>query len=252
MEAEAGDKAVYPPKGLYNTPADATIQPKKEKIKNAAYKQFLTTGEIKTITEHDIKKVLDNINRTTRRHKAEARALMIVLYYTGCRPTEALRLRGRDFEIVDKKKYLKIALPASKRGLARPVFLSTRKELIKELFYFVVRVFPDAFVFYNYRSKHVNKRITARLNSGRVKVYNKDYPDLSARLPYYFNRWFAGIEGGAVPPYFLRHNRFTKLSEAGADLNELRQLKGSKSFNSILPYLHVSTRAAKRLSQKIE
>jgi len=73
-----------------------------------------------------------------------------------------------------------------------------------------------------------------------------------AKVRYYFYKWFSVLEIGTIPPYYLRHNRFSKLAMAGASDRELRQLKGSKTFKSIEPYIHLSTEKARKLARIIE
>ncbi len=79
----------------------------------------------------------------------------------------------------------------------------------------------------------------------------KRYPELAGKLGYYFGKWFFNVEGG-ISPYFLRHNRFSKLSEAGLSMQDIRMLKGSKTLESVNCYLHLSAKAAKNIAKKID
>lgn len=61
-------------------------------IKNARYKQFLKTGFIETLDRSVFDKLLARVEHP--KDKQQARALMILLYITGRRPSEILELRG--------------------------------------------------------------------------------------------------------------------------------------------------------------
>ena len=100
------------------------------------------------------------------------------------------------------------------------------------------------YCFFHYRDNYVRLKDDKKGNErSRLECTNK--------LRWYFKKWFAFVPGG-ITPYFLRHNRFSKLSEKGASLEEIRQIKGSKSFNSVFPYLHLSAKTAKSIAKKID
>jgi len=75
-----------------------------------------------------------------------------------------------------------------------------------------------------------------------VKEYQKEYPNLSNKLIYWFNRWFG------IPPYYFRHNRCTLVAEK-EDIEKVRLLKGAKSYNSTLRYMHQTARTTKKISK---
>jgi len=209
------------------------------RIKNKNYRKFLDQGIIETINEDTIKQALNNIKG---KRKKEGRALLITLYYTGARPNEILRLKT---ESINKdKSYLVIKMPASKNGLPRSIYLQLKKPLIKELYNFCQSIPPNMYLFYNYRSKYTRTR--------KTKKGITQYTEIADSLRYHFNKWFEGIIPESIPPYFLRHNRFSKLSEAGLDMQDIRILKGAKTYNSVMPYLHMSTKSAKKIAKKME
>jgi integrase len=213
-----------------------------KRIKNIHYRKFLDEGIIEIVTRDLVLKALENINRIGRL-VPQARALLIALYFTGARPNELLRVTGKDVNA--KGAHVLIRVQGSKKGLARTVYLSSKDDLVKELFIYSRGMFPDQFLFYSFRGQYLR---TFRNKKGEIR----QRVEISDKMRYSFKKWFDGVLEGSIPPYYLRHNRFSKLAEKGATMEEIRQLKGSRTFNSIMPYLHMSEDRAKKLSKKIE
>lgn len=211
------------------------------KILNKNYRQFLEHGFIETIGEDQINRVLDSI---THKHKNEARALVIVLYYTGARPSEVLKIRARD--ILKKDSYIHIRIMPSKGGLPRTAWLSNRLTLAKELYNFAMHnMFPEQFLFFHFKNSYIREHKTKH---GVIKEYECN----SDLVRYYIKKWFKNVIEDSITPYYLRHNRFSKLSEAGINMQDLRMLKGSRSYSSIEPYLHLSGASARNIARKLK
>lgn len=210
-----------------------------QRIKNKHYRQFLDEGIIHTLTEDDLHAALDNV---TGKHQRQGRSLIICMYYTGARPVEALQLKAR--HISKRGSYVLVRLAASKHGLPRTPHLQYKRPLVKEFYQYARSLFQEMYLFHNYRTKYTRKRLT--------KKGIKEYVEITDGLRYWFKKWFKNVTDEPIPPYYLRHNRFSKLSEAGATMEEIRILKGSKTFTSVTPYLHMSSRAAKKLAKKME
>jgi integrase len=207
-----------------------------QKIKNEYYRQFLDKGEIKLLSEDDIQKALLNVRG---RFTNEARALIITLYYTGARPVEALNLKGGSFS--KDKHFCKIEVPAAKGGVTRPIWLPLKKGLIKEIYKYATGVYPETYLFFHFRGKY--KR------SVQTKKGIKERIDISDRLRYYFKKWFKDMP---ISPYYLRHNRFTKQSEQGWSADDIMQMKGSRTTDSVRMYMHRSAEKGKKMGRKIE
>lgn len=218
---------------------------KKRKIKNFNYRKFLDEGIINTISEDDILQALDNVKGKRGRFIKEGRALLITLYYTGARPVEVLRMKAKDF--VRDKAFLKLKLTPSKRGLPRTIYLPWKLPLVKELYDYVKPSFPEMYVFWHYRTRYERHTMIGK-NKDKPKVY----VEITDGLRHYFRTWFAHVLNEGIPPYYLRHNRMSKLSMAGVTMEELRQVKGSRTFDSIIPYLHMSEKSAKSVAKKME
>lgn len=213
---------------------------KHQKITNPNYRQFLDKGEIELITATQIEQALNNIKG---RYVEEGRALLCLLYLTGCRPVEALELKAKD--ITRENGHIKVHLTTAKRGRSRTVYLPSRLRLVKELYTYAVKLYPDMLMFGHFRGNYTRKKI----NSKGVTV---EHSETSDKLRYHVLKWFKGVVPDSIPPYFLRHNRFSALAEAGVSFQELQQLKGAKDPNSIQAYLHLSSRSAKNLAKKIK
>lgn len=210
------------------------------KIKNINYRKFIDKGLIDIITQDELKQALANIKG---RYRKEGRALLICLYFTGGRPVEVLSLKAE--QVQRKDSYVTVEMQAAKRGLNRTIFLPYRYALVKELYFYAASCFNKMFLFYHYRG---NYKRTVTYKSGKVV----ERIDITDKLRYHVKRWFRGVVDGSIPPYFLRHNRFSQLSEAGLTSEELRQLKGSKTTGSVEAYLHLSSRTAKKIAKKIK
>jgi site-specific recombinase XerD len=209
-------------------------------ISNKRYRQFLDTGIFESISEADVKIALSRIRGS---HVKEGRALLIGLYYTGCRPNEMLKLKSHHVKD-NGDSYYKVLLHGSKGGLPRTIYLQKKRAMVKEFAEYCLSLPPDMYAFFHYRDNYVRLRDDKKGNEkSRLECTNK--------LRWFFKIWFGFVPGG-ITPYFLRHNRFSKLSEKGASMEELRQIKGSKSFDSVYPYLHLSSKTAKSVAKKIE
>lgn len=205
-----------------------------QRIKNKKYREFLDAGIISTYSEQEITALLLQITGNNIR---EGRALVICAYYTGARPVEYLRLLSTD--IAKIKSYISIKIPPAKNGLARTPYLQSKKPLVKELYEYAISLPPNAYLFPSFKNKYLQKHINKK---GELIFYERN----SSKVWYWFKKW-----GFDTPPYFQRHNRFSKLAEEGGSENEIRLLKGCKSLSSAIPYIHLSKRNSESLAKKI-
>jgi len=210
-----------------------------QKITNKSYRKFIDTGEIEPVTEEELNSALENVKG---RYKHEGRALLIMLYYTGARPVEVLQIRAKD--VTKAGSYVLIRVVGAKGGLTRTIRLQYRRPLVKELYKYSNRVYPDMYLFFNFKGSY-KRTVTTRKGT-------KERTDTTAKIYYHFKKWFEGVREGSLNPYFLRHNRFSKLMMKGATAEEIRVLKGAKSINSVMPYIHLSSDTSKKLAKKIE
>jgi len=213
-----------------------------EKITNKHYKEFLETGQMDFVTEEELKKILDNISIISNR-KREARALCILLYYTGCRPAEAMYLCGRHIEkdgsqvaINFKKSFL------VKRTKPRVIRLMYKLAAVKELYDYAKSLPPDMYLFYSFRSE---RRRIVKNNYGI-----KEYPDIASKVYNHLSRWTSCLDRGSINPYYFRHSRFSKQSAIGTTAQDIAHMKGG-TLRSAEPYIHQSKDRAKKLAKSI-
>lgn len=219
-------------------------------IKNEQYKQFIETGAINTLKEEDIVTVLNFMQSIGVKYLPEAQACVIAHYLTGARPNEVLDLISQDIQ--RDNQFYTIQMKGSKGGLPRKIHISVKNELARKLYAYAVTQFPTAYIFYHFRSNSIRSGTTASLKNGKKRIYTKDYADVANNLKYHFKKWFGVLFKDGIPPYFLRHNRFSKLAEKGATLEDIRQIKGARTVQSVTPYTHLSTERSKEIGKKIE
>jgi len=215
------------------------------KVKNEKYQAFLKGELMETITRTEFDELLERVKHP---QQDQARCLAILIWMTAARPSEILRLTGKDF--VKERSYLIIKIKGSKGGFARPIPLPYKDTLVKEVWGYVKDKFPEMFVFWAFRSSSKKRKATVKIKKKMpdgtigetVKEYQKEYPNLSNKLIYWFNRWFG------IPPYYFRHNRCTLVAEK-EDIEKVRLLKGAKSYNSTLRYMHQTARTTKKISK---
>lgn len=202
------------------------------KVTNINYRNMIEKGIIKILMIEDIKKALDNI---TGKHRLMGRAFIILYYYTGARPIELFKLKGRDIKREGNK--LLINIPGAKKGLPRTITLFYNRPLIAEFYNYVLGCMPEMFLFYGFKGER------------KTIIKGKEYIDSTYKLRYYFNKWFENVIEGGIPPYYLRHNRFSKSIMEGATPEQIKYLKGAKTMKSVEPYIHLSIQESKKLSK---
>jgi integrase len=237
--SEVGKYACFPSEKL------KVVALRKKKVKNKLYRQFLDGEIMKTIPKDEFIPILDKVKHPSL---PDARALLILLWSTGARPNEVLRLTRGDLE--KKNNRLKVKMPGSKGGTARIIMLPIREPIINEVWKTYKNNPNERVLFWRFRS-NAKRNGTTRVNYVKdqfgvehrhVKHYPKQYQKLSSNLYHFVKKWFG------VPPYYFRHNRLTIAAETETP-EQLRQLKGSKTFESIIPYLHLSEKQARRISK---
>jgi len=233
------------------------------KVKDKYYKSFLEGDLIHLIDREGIEKVIKNIKNFRVRGKPydltdQARALVFIAWATGARPCEIVDMVAGD---VNKEgSYIKVRLRGAKGAFARVIYLPYRDPLVKEFYEYTKGMPPQMYLFWFFRSRYVRRRtettITVRdPETGEKKkikkVYTKPYPMKADRIRYYFRRWFSVLFEDGITPYYLRHNRFSSLATKGETLENIRMLKGAKTYDSCIVYTHMSKDMAKKISRKL-
>ena len=210
-------------------------------ITDKSYLEFIKTGLIHPIDKDSFQRMLDKVEH---KNKDQARALFILLFWTGRRPCEILQLTP-DLIKKDNRK-LKVMFPTSKRGVYTTLHFPLRNPHFKELWKYAQGAgFPGFKMFWAFRGKRgggdYKKRTEWTTPKGENRV--KEYSVISRRLRYWVKKW------SGTTPYFFRHNRFSTMAQQGADDREIMHAKGGRTIASVQPYLHLSSKRADRLSK---
>lgn len=204
-------------------------------IKNKNYRQFIEKGLMKTIDIDDIEKAINNIDGKDVTAK---KAFIIMMYYTGARPIEILNLKAGDIKKV--KNNIEIFMQGSKRGMPRPIIIPIARKYMTFLYKYAYSFPENVYIFF-------------QLWSNSYKMQNgKKVRNITNKVHYFFNKAFENVIEGSIPPYYLRHNRFTKVIIEGGDVQDIKHLKGAKTLASAEPYIHLSTKKAKKIGRMIK
>ena len=161
----------------------------------------------------DIQRMLD------REWSAEHKAAIVVLYLSGARPSEVLPLKRSDFEFSGDD--VRISFRTLKGGLPRTlVFDRWATPFIPFLSAFVAGLKGDDL--FRFKNDSTLRKI----------VYH--------------------ASEGLATPYSFRHNRLYKLAREGADVFELADIKGSKSIESVRPYVVRAGQASDKFKRSIK
>lgn len=202
------------------------------KISNINYRNMLEKNQIKMLGLEEIGKALANVDGKFR---LQGRAFIIIYYYTGGRPAELLLLKGKD--IKKDGNNLLVDLVGLKNGMPRQITIPYSRKFINEFYSYVTGCMPEMFLFYGFRG------------DSKLKIKGKEYINTSYKLKYYFKKWFSNVIEGGIPPYYLRHNRFSKSIYDGATPQDIKFLKGAKRMESVNPYLHLSRQQSKKIGR---
>jgi len=205
-------------------------------IKDKKYKQFLQTGLITPMGKEEFSTLLEKVDHRLR---LQARAVAILIYYTGRRPIEIISLPRENIE--KQGQYLKIMFFTAKGGRYNVMYYPLRNKHIKEVWTYAQTLFPTHFFGWVFRS-HGNKPNPVSYKTSKG-IKTKEYKRVNTLLRYHFLKWF-----GATP-YFFRHNRFSLMSIQGAGMQEIKHAKGAKTLKSVEPYMHLSVKKAKKMAK---
>lgn len=207
--------------------------------KNINTRKFLDEGIIDTIEETQLQAALCNAAKC---RLPGAQELLIVQYYTGCRPAEALHLTSR--RVRREGHYVIVDIPGGVKGaLPRSIYIKDRI-LPRQLYTYAAGLHPDMFLFHAFRSSYIREGVTKK-----GKPYTRN--ETSNKIKKHIEKWFRGVIDGSINAYFLRHNFFSKLAARGVSMQTLRVLKGARNISSVNCYTHLSTKTAKEVSKHI-
>jgi integrase len=229
------------------------------KITNEYYLKFLKQNEIDLIESTQLTEWIKDLPKKKHPRKGsveQSRALLICLYFTGARPSEIVDLCAKDIEL---KKYprqwvYEIHLKTLKGGISRSIPIPKNPLTIK-LYEYSKKQYPEAFIFYAFRSLSKNK-VRWKQNKDMIVKENgevrhetfvenkfKEYIRKGKKVNDYIVQWTG------YPAYFFRHHRFSYMADKGASDNDMQFYKGAKSPASVEPYKHMSTQRKQKLAK---
>ncbi len=176
-------------------------------------------GQAKTLTNRDLKKVLDFI--AVQRHAARNRAILLVTCYAGCRISEVAALKCSDVLAADGtvKDEIQLSPDQTKGGHARTVFVNDR--LKKELSAYCKTL----------------KRRDPELPLFRTQKRDGFTGNTLCQLVWWLYR-HAGVDGASS--HSGRRTFITTLASKGVSVRVLASLAGHKSIATTQRYIDVN------------
>lgn len=169
----------------------------------------------KVITTEEVKSMIE------KTYNVEHKVLIALLYITGARPVEILDLKANSFEITDNE--LRILVTTKKRGINRLLCFDMETPFVKDL------IIP-----------YVNDLVQKQKDN----LFSFKTSDRVRQIVY-------SLSDNKITPYAFRHNRLTQLALSGATPYELMIWKGSKSLESVSPYIYRSPDMLLNLKNKV-
>jgi integrase len=172
----------------------------------------------RSIEVDEVKKMIDKA--WSDQHKV----CVALLYLTGARPKEIIQLVRDDFIILENE--LRIKIKTLKGGFDRMlIFDRNTTPFINDI------IIPF---------------IEGLKENKRIFDFGKGNNTVRIRQIVY------KLSDNIVTPYMFRHNRLYKLAELGASPYELMEFKGSKTMDSVRPYVTGSGQTMLKFKDKIK
>lgn len=191
--------------------------------------KFLNTDQVNDLT---------NMQNLNKRSGLRDRTLLEVLFSTGLRISELVKLNvtditpqvldRREFSVIGKGRKVRTVYLSDTTVVWLKKYLSTRKDSFKPLF---VRYSGKSME--DEDSNGESLRLTARSIQRLIKKYA-----LMAGLPV------------DVTPHVLRHSFATDLLSAGADLRSVQELLGHSDVSTTQIYTHVTNKQLKDIHKR--
>jgi integrase/recombinase XerD len=173
-----------------------------------------------TLSKEEIKRLIEAATHE------KSKLLIKLIYASGLRVSEALRLKVEDLEAEQRIGWVR----GGKGGKDRMVVIGGR--VIDELKAFLkVRGIVSGYIFLGKEGKPLTSRTAQKIVSNAAKA--------------------AGITK-PVTPHKLRHSFATHLREAGQDLRVIQELLGHSSIQTTEIYTHVSTEEKRKVVSPAE
>lgn len=197
---------------LESNPAKKVHRPKEDKKLPAFYTEISLEQYIEERNREEVKDSMDF-------HQYRNWLLILVLYSTGMRRSEAIGLRQEDFDL--GRKVVRVVGKGDKlREIPLPV------SVCQEILLYLRRIkdeFPDGV-------------------GGLFFVTDKGRPIYPVFVDKVVKEELSGVDGfsGRKSPHVLRHSIATHLLNNGANLNSIKELLGHSSLAATQVYTHTS------------
>lgn len=227
----------------------AFLEQNKFENNEEANKQWL---EFIPLTLEWLDQTLLKVRYENQLKQQQARALIILGFWTGLRPTEILGLGAANFN--KNKNLLEIKVQAAKHGKSGTISIPFNKYLLEVYNFF--KSYPNEYgpVLTKFISKKPNKVswttrtrvIKVNPDGSKEPIENalvrksRTYPRNSEKIKYFAQKWLG------FPFYYFRHNRLAQMHQLGANLDQITESKLGKSSSSTVRYVRFGSVEAKK------
>ncbi len=196
-----------------------------QRILSLPAKRRAPSRAIAYLEPEEMQVLLEQPDRRSLRERGDY-ALLLFLYNTGCRISEALALRAREIQLARPRQ---VHLHGKgRKDRVCPIWPNTAgalKLLVKDRD-------PDGHVFLNARGQPLTR-------DGAAYILQKYVGRARTKLP--------GLRTKRVTPHVLRHSCAVALLQAGVDLTVIRDYLGHESVETTGRYTRVNLRTKRRV-----
>jgi site-specific recombinase XerD len=192
------------------------------------------------VYKHDINDLLSEEDAENVLRECESlreQALVSILWGAGARPSEVLELKTSDIIIYEDEKtgeevvqFSFVTKKLGSRKLKSGDFF-VEKRTLKFIRPKPPTYYPNIFL-------EIILKFKDMLESSPVEDETL-FPFSKRTMERYISKWGLAALGKPISPYHFRHSACSREAASGKGLNELMHFKGSRTVDSVRPYVHV-------------
>ena len=223
-------------------------------------KKILKSGgrRITLYTDETLEQWLEQIPQAWKPKRAtfdDCYSLMVLLWYTGARPSELAQIKKEDIYPLMEAKGLAITLRTLKGGEDyRKISMPLNKITLK-MYQHVQNSSPEGYYLHYFRCAGGTSKLNQTwTNTKTIYIRNQEgqpipetYTETKHKEYFMHNkkiyRFVNSLTG--LPPLYFRHHRLSWMAKLGATMLQMQEFKGSKDFKSVTPYLQLGAAAEK-------